>query len=163
MIYLGKLNNGKPIVLEEKENGCIECISHCQDDDGYIRFMYNNKQTRLHRFLYEREYGEIPKGMVIRHKCDNRKCCNINHLEVGTQKDNVNDMIKRGRDKYHLAKYNLRGEKSYCNKLSREQVKEIYLSKLGNKKLSKIYEVSTANIHHIKKKQTWKWFTDTLD
>ena len=41
------------------------------------------------------KFGEIPKGMVIRHKCDNPNCCNIEHLEIGTQKDNIEDMIKR--------------------------------------------------------------------
>lgn len=48
MFSLGKVSkNGKEILLEEKENGCIECISHCKDDCGYTRIMVNNKHERL--------------------------------------------------------------------------------------------------------------------
>lgn len=163
MINLGKLNNGKEILLEEKENGCIECISHCKDKDGYTRIKYNGKHERLHRIIYMLKYGEIPKKMVIRHKCDNPSCCNINHLEIGTPKDNVRDMIERGRDKYHTKKPNILGEKNKAHKLKEQQVIEIYLSKLSNKELSKIYKVSEANISYIKNKKQWFWLTDKLD
>ena len=50
-----------------------------------------------HRIAYEKANGPIPAGMVVRHKCDNRRCCNPEHLIVGTQKDNVHDAIARGR------------------------------------------------------------------
>lgn len=164
MINLGKLSpNGKEVILEEKENGCIECISHCKDDCGYTRIFINGKQQRLFRYFYEKKHGKIPKGMLIRHKCDNPSCCNIEHLEIGTYYDNVHDMINRKRDKYHLPKpYNC-GMKNASNKLTEKQVKEIYLSNLSNRKLAKIYKVSSSNIWQIKNKKTWKWLTDTLD
>lgn len=87
-------------MLEERENGCIECISHCKDNCGYTRVRVNGKHERLFRYIYEQKYGKIPKGMVIRHKCDNPNCCNIKHLEIGTQKDNVRDLIERQPEKY---------------------------------------------------------------
>lgn len=162
MINLGKLSEyGKEVILEELENGCIKCISHCTDKDGYTRIRYNGKHDRLFRVLYQKKYGEIPKGMVIRHKCDHSYCCNIEHLEIGTQLDNVRDMIQRGRDVYHNTK--AKGMKIGASKLTEQQVKEIYLSKLGYRKLSKLYKVSSTNIAHIKNKRHWKWLTDTLD
>jgi hypothetical protein len=164
MINLGKITKfGKEIILEKQDNGCIKCLSHCQDTDGYTRIRYNGKHERLFRVIYMQKYGEIPKGMLIRHKCDNTWCCNIEHLEIGTQKDNVRDMIERGRDAYHRPNISCRGEKNKQNKLNEKQVKEIYLSNLGYKRLSKIYNVSTTNIRNIKKKFQWKWLTDTLD
>ena len=166
MINLGKFNNGstsKEVIVEVQENGCWKCLSHCQDDDGYTRIKYNGKHERLFRVIYMQKYGEIPDGMLIRHKCDNSWCCNIEHLEIGFPKDNVRDMIIRGRDVYHKPKINCRGEKNKQNKLSEKQVKEIYLSNLGYKKLSKIYNVSKTNIRNIKKKFQWKWLTDPLD
>ena len=120
--------------------------------------MKNRKQKMLE---YEEKYGNIPKGMVIRHKCDHPYCCNIEHLEAGTQLDNVRDMIQRGRDVYHVSK--IRGTKIGISKLTEQQVKEIYLSKLGYRKLSKIYNVSVTNIYYIKRKKRWEWLTDTLD
>ena len=164
MIDIGKFSQkGRNVILEKQTNGCMKCISHCCDSDGYTRIRYNGKHERLFRVIYIEEHGDIPKGMLIRHKCDNPWCCNIEHLEIGTPKDNVRDMIERHRDGYHKPKETLYGENNGSNKLTKEQVADIYLSKLGYKKLSIMYGVSTTNIRNIKKKLQWRWFTDTLD
>ena len=47
---------------------------------------------------YELAYGPFVKSLVVRHKCDNTKCCNPEHLELGTQLDNVDDMLTRKRN-----------------------------------------------------------------
>jgi hypothetical protein len=53
------------------------------------------KSIYVHRWFYTLSKGEIPKGKLIRHKCDNRICVNPDHLEIGDSKDNVRDMIAR--------------------------------------------------------------------
>ena len=58
---------------------------------GYGQFTRNKKYWTTHTFVYTQIYGEIPKGNIIRHICHNRKCCNPNHLIIGTHKDNYND------------------------------------------------------------------------
>jgi len=50
-----------------------------------------------HRTAYEFAVGRIPEGMVCRHRCDNPPCVNPDHLELGSQADNVRDCLKRGR------------------------------------------------------------------
>lgn len=40
---------------------------------------------------------EEPHGMLVLHHCDNPPCCNPNHLYFGTDADNSNDKISRGR------------------------------------------------------------------
>ena len=50
-----------------------------------------------HRTAYRLHHGEIPAGMVVRHKCDTRSCVRVDHLEIGTQQENVADMIEGGR------------------------------------------------------------------
>ena len=50
-----------------------------------------------HRVAYSLTHGQIPERAVVRHQCDNGLCCNPAHLISGTQADNVQDMIDRGR------------------------------------------------------------------
>ena len=160
MINLGKFSkNGKEVILEENENGCQECISHCKDDCGYTRIMINGKHERLFRIIFEKENGKIPENMVVRHKCDNPACCNIKHLEIGTQKDNVADMINRGRSLKGKPNPQSRGEKNKSSKLKEAEVIEIYNSNLSGRKLAKQHNVSRSTIQRIKKQIDWKWLT----
>lgn len=166
MINLGKFNNGstsKEVIIEPQENGCWKCLSHCTDKDGYVRIKYNGKHDRLFRVLYQQKYGEIPKGLVLRHLCNNAWCVNVEHLKVGTHKENAEDMINCGRSLKGKNNFKINGIKNGSNKLTEEEVKEIYLSDLSYNKLSKIYNVTSTNISYIKNKRQWKWLTETLD
>jgi hypothetical protein len=62
---------------------------------GYGTFWADGETKRAHRIAYELWIGEIPDGLIVRHKCRlNRKCVNPEHLEIGTHQDNMNDMKK---------------------------------------------------------------------
>lgn len=166
MINLGKISYGytsKEIILKEEKNGCLKCISHCSDKDGYARIRYNGKHDRIFRVLYQKKYGKIPKGKVLRHLCNNSWCCNIEHLKIGTQKENMEDMAKCGRSQKNKKNYKINGINNGSCKLNEKEVKEIYLSSLSNGKLSKLYNVSKTNISYIKNKKQWEWLTNTLD
>lgn len=79
----------------------------------------------------------IPKGQVIRHLCHNTKCVNPFHLCLGTQQDNVNDMIKAGRQ-------------GFVRKLNPKQIAEIRASDQTLKTLAEKYGVSITTIHRVK-------------
>ena len=64
---------------------------------GYGAFFYKGKVQRANRVSWELENGPIPSGMVIMHTCDNPLCVNPRHLSAGTQKENVQDSISKGR------------------------------------------------------------------
>lgn len=42
-------------------------------------------------------HGDDRKGLSLLHSCDNRKCCNVDHLSLGTHSQNMLDMITKGR------------------------------------------------------------------
>ena len=80
----------------KKEHGCWEWQKGF-NSKGYGMFYYKNKDILAHRFAYEFFIGKIENMLFVCHKCDNPKCVNPNHLFLGTQKDNVKDMIIKGR------------------------------------------------------------------
>ena len=67
--------------------------------DGYGVKTINGKKYRVHRLIYELFNNTvIPKDKVIMHKCDNRRCINPEHLELGTLATSCHDRHKKGRD-----------------------------------------------------------------
>jgi len=132
------------------------CISHKPSSVGYPRTYRDGKYQSIPRYIYERQHGCIPKGLVIRHKCDNKMCINPNHLEIGTHCDNMNDITERG--------LRLCGEDITQAKLNKTQVlqikKELCNYKRGdNTKIAKKYGVSITCITDIKAGRTWKHLT----
>jgi DNA-binding transcriptional regulator YiaG len=70
-----------------------------------------------HRAAYSIWVGEIPDGLVVRHKCDNPPCINPDHLEVGTLADNSRDAVKRMRT--------ANGENKRSHRLTDQEVQAI--------------------------------------
>lgn len=70
---------------------------------GYGSFKFDGKTQLTHRMAYLLTVGDIPTGQKVRHKCDNRACCNPAHLELGTQLENMRDMMQRQRRQYKLS------------------------------------------------------------
>lgn len=68
-----------------------------RNNKGYGLMFHAGKNRYAHRAAYMMVYGEIPAGMQVRHKCDVPACVRADHLELGTQADNMQDMASRGR------------------------------------------------------------------
>jgi len=137
----------KPIKYNVDENGCHICISHKFDSNGYPRIRRNGKSMLMSRYIYEQQNGKIPDGLLIRHKCDNPNCINVNHLEIGNFHDNMQDMADRGRMYMPTAK--LREEQI---RLIRIRIKEGY----SDSKIAEEFNVSDTTIFNIRHKKSWK-------
>lgn len=123
---------------------CWECSSHKGDAKGYPRHNVNGTNTKMCRTIYSEMYGEIPDGLVVRHKCDNPKCINPNHLEIGTRKDNADDRSMRGRNRTPLTK---------------EQVVKIRKDTRPYKLITKDYGIAASTISNIKSRFRWGWLS----
>lgn len=89
-----------------RPDGCIE-YQGSRSRYGYgqtrvgSRADGTRRSVKVHRLVWEEHHGPIPEGLVVRHKCDNPPCCNIEHLEIGTQQDNIRDKVERGRSRWN--------------------------------------------------------------
>ena len=104
-----------------------------------------------HRVSYELFCGYIPAHLYVLHRCDVRNCCNPEHLFLGTQKENVHDMIAKGKQPI--------GEKHVGHKLTDKQIQEIISSPLSSLKLSSEYGVSSSLIRRIRRGERWRHIT----
>lgn len=106
---------------------------------------------RVHRLMFEAEFGEIPEGMYVCHRCDVPSCINPDHLFVGSHRDNMQDAARKGR----IAK----GELSGKAKLTSDQVAEIRSRHaeggVTQKILGKEYGVAPRTISNIVNYRRW--------
>jgi len=88
--------------VAKTEDGCWNWTAS-KRHKGYGAFCYYRDdgtlvQGRAHRYSWEIHNGDIPDGMFVLHSCDNPACVNPDHLFLGTNQDNVDDMMRKGRN-----------------------------------------------------------------
>lgn len=81
-----------------KGPGCWEW-SGALDSHGYGVIKVDGRVRKLPRVVWELHFGTIPTGLNVCHSCDNPPCANIDHLLLGTQRANIQDMLAKGRRK----------------------------------------------------------------
>ena len=77
-------------------NGCWEFYG-ATTGQGYGNIHYQGRKQYVHRIVFRIMNGKIPHGILVLHNCDNPRCCNPDHLFLGTHKDNTADMIAKDR------------------------------------------------------------------
>ena len=130
---------------------CWPWCGYIFPDTGYGRFSVGRSFIFSHRFCYTVFHGPIAANLVVRHKCDNRRCVNPTHLETGTSQDNVRDRVIRGRSAV--------GSKNGRAKLTEEQVLEIIRSDESHAALARRYSIDPNVIAKIRRGRIWRHVT----
>lgn len=139
---------------------------------GYGAFGYTTLdgitvQDRAHRFSYQLHTGEIPQGLFVLHRCDTPACVNPDHLFLGTNEDNIKDMLSKGRhvpggtycSEYASNKYK-RGESHHNAKLTPELVGRIRdrhaQADISYSQLGAMFGITFTCAYKIVKRLSWK-------
>ena len=67
------------------------CFSVGSRTDG------SKRMVAAHKVAWELEHGAIANGMKVLHRCDNPVCVRPDHLFLGSQAENIKDMVEKGR------------------------------------------------------------------
>lgn len=136
------------------ESGCMEW-QRAIGSHGYGVVWFNGKLWTSHRLVASFIYGLHSNAFHVMHSCDNRKCCNPEHLSFGTPHENMIDKWLKGR----ASGGSMKGESHPSAKLTESQVSEIRLAYgpgTTTSDLAKLYGVSNTTIKNIINQVSWK-------
>ena len=137
----------------KKGRKCWEWQGRCEND-GYARIKRKGggKQVFVHRLSWELANGSIPIGLSVLHKCDNRKCVRPSHLFLGTNTDNMQDMLKKGRAN------KARGERHGNAKLVEgdvRRIRKLYGAGTTLREIAVEYGVTEMSVSRIVRRLRW--------
>lgn len=132
---------------------------------GQFKTRKLKKNWLAHRFSWTITYGKIPKELFVLHKCDNGICVRPNHLFLGTDQDNKDDMVRKNRQakglkngKHTHPESVPRGE-NHCNtKLNENDIRNIrkLYPRYTMSQIAKKHNITTSSAHKIIRKIRWK-------
>lgn len=121
---------------------------------GYGLIRFRGACWPTHRLAWALAIGPIPFGLWVLHHCDNRPCGNPDHLFLGTNQDNVNDMVSKGRSRHDGHP----GERHWAAKLNTQLVQQIrQLHDQGHtfQELSAQFGVGPTTVSRVTRKKLW--------
>lgn len=115
--------------------------------DGYGALRRNGRFMSAHRASYEISTGDSANGYCVMHTCDNKTCVNPRHLKKGTHKENMQDMVAKGRQGKQLPR-----KKPTLPARSVLSIRRNYLLGQSKNSLAKEFGISTRSVRDIIKR-----------
>lgn len=126
-------------------SGCWGWSGCAPKNPGYGQFRYEMKLVRSHRASWILHFGPIPKGMSVLHTCDNRICSNPDHLFLGSQRDNMKDLLSK---KKHISS-KIKG--TFCMKDEDiQRVRKLLKEDASPYEIARIFNVAHTTIYKVK-------------
>lgn len=144
----------------DQQTGC-HIFTGYVGKNGYGVLTIGCKTRAVHRLEWELTNGPIPSGLHVLHNCpggDNRRCHNPAHLWLGTNEQNIADMIAKGRNSRgeRHSVYTPRGSQHGNAKLTEDQARSIYAAHGNHDDIARTFGVSPSVVGAIKRKVTWR-------
>lgn len=118
---------------------------------GHGTMTVHGRAVSVHRLAYELGVGPIPPGKWVLHRCDNPRCINPSHLEIGDQAKNMADCAARGRS--------ARGARNGRARLSAPKVANIralLATGLSQAGVAAQFGVTQATVGRIARMESWR-------
>jgi len=160
-VYDASPENQKRFWSYTKKNeatGCIEWTGRT-GGKGYGMFWggVNNKyEIFAHRYAMVVFGGKDPDHMLVMHTCDNRLCVNPEHLRLGTNRDNINDKVRKNRQARNVGSQN--GTARYCE-TDIVEMKRLHSQGVTATEIAKRYNTNTTHICRILSGKIWSHVT----
>ena len=124
----------------------------------YAGIKHQRKILKGHRLSWEFHRGVIPRGLHVCHHCDTPPCVNPDHLFVGTNSDNMQDMIRKGRQ------VRVQGEQMPTSKLTRAAVRVIcrLRGRVLQSRIGEMFGISDSLVSMILSGRRWAHATEDL-
>lgn len=135
----------------DDESGCRIWTGR-RNHAGYGVFSSGGRPVFAHRAAWEAERGPIPKGLCCLHNCpagDNPACINVEHLWLGTRRENNADRDAKNRQ---VAP---QGEAHGCARLDADQVAAIRRDARPYREIAQTYALSETHVGEIKRGANW--------
>lgn len=139
-----------------KTNTCWLWNACFHRNSGYGSFGISRSITdHAHRIAWILTYGPIPEGLFICHKCDNRLCVRPDHLFAGTQKDNLQDMKRKGRGT--IANRGAGSGKTKLTDIDVANIRKLSAVGLSMAEIGRRYTMAGTSISRIVHRKRWKY------
>lgn len=133
-------------VSKKEKDECWEWNA-AKSTDGYGQIACGKRIVRAHRLAWELKHGPIPFGLCVLHTCDNPSCVNTEHLFLGTQRDNMRDMVAKGRHVHSAPK---------LTATDANLIRNLYnTGKWTQVELGDLFDVTRGQINHIVNYVRW--------
>ena len=143
-------------IMKERIKAHTKWVGECLEwtatiSNGYGTFEHRGKCMNASRAAWIASKGDIPKGLCVLHHCDNRKCCRVSHMFLGTHASNTEDMIRKGRDNWETCRKFPIGTREKVWELRQSGMKYIDISKTLNLTMDQVKSLLQNQKNKLKK------------
>jgi hypothetical protein len=152
--FWAKVDKNGPTLRPELGPCWVWTAARMRNGYGYFaaeRVGGRNKMKYAHRVAWELEHGPIGAGLCVMHRCDNPACVRADHLTTGTQRDNLADMVRKGRE----PRGERRGPAGLCP-CSVRAARRLSAEGVSANELGRRFGVCTETICKMLRRETWR-------